>query len=418
MMDDPYEPYHDAPRSTWRTPVVFILILLAAGFAGWYFWPKTGDKSAHQASVVVTTTPALREDVPVYMDGLGTIQAYNTVTVHTQEAGYLTKVLFREGQDVHASDVLAEIDPRTFQAQYDQAVGTRDKDAATLENAKRDLTRYENLGTDISGQTLDTQRSLVNQLEATVRADDGAIENAKTLLAYTRITSPIDGRTGIRQVDVGNLVQPGDANGIVVVTQLQPISVIFSLPQQDLQPINASINAAGNQKLTALALGQDGKTIVDTGVLELVDNEIDQTTGTIKLKATFPNKDHMLWPGGFTNVRLMVSTQPGVLVIPSVAVQRGPQGSYVFALQPDKTVKIRVVTVGTIQGDTSVITGGITDGEQIVTDGMIKLQDGSKVALASDPKPDVAPGAAPPADDKKHKHHKNGQDQGTPDKTQ
>ena len=386
MMEEDYTVAHESPRRSWRTLVILILVLVGMAAMGWFFWPSKKDAGQHQKSVVVQTAAALREDVPITLDGLGTIQGYNTVTLHAQVSGRLDKILFAEGQNVHAGDLLAIIDPRTFQAAYDSAVAARDHDMANLENAKRDLMRYENLGEDIARQTLDTARATVAQLEATVRSDTANIESTRAQLSYTRVTAPIDGRTGIRQVDVGNLVQPGDANGIVVITQLQPISVVFSLPQQNLQQINSAINAQG--KLSVEALGADGKTIIDSGLLELVDNEIDQTTGSIKLKATFPNKDHMLWPGGFTNVRLLVSTQAGALVIPSVAIQRGPQGTYVYVLQPDKTVKIRQITVGPTQGDNAIIADGITDGEQIVTDGMIKLQDGSKVALVSDQKPD------------------------------
>jgi len=419
----PREPQH----STWRTPITFILVLILIGVAGWYFWPKPKDTARHQPPVVIQTAAAVREDVPVYLDGLGTISAYNTVTVHTQVAGHLDKVLFNEGQDVHEGDLLAIVDPRTYQAAYDSAVATRDKDAANLENAQRDLTRYENLGADIAHQILDTQRATVAQLTATVRADNAAIENTRAQLSYTHITAPINGRTGIRQVDVGNLIQPGDTGGIVVLTQLQPISVIFSLPQQDLQNIMTQINAPKNHgtKLTVLALGQDNKTIVDTGVLELVDNQIDQTTGTIKLKSTFPNKDHLLWPGGFTNVRLLVTTQQNVLTVPTVAIQRGPQGTYVYLLQVDKTVKIRPVTVGLTQDDITVITDGLQDADQVATDGMVKLQDGSKVMLASDQKPDTDKKADAKPDDKSggvekhhHDHKEGGSDKSSQDKPQ
>ncbi len=395
-------------KNSGRTPVIFILILILAGVAGWYFWPKEQDKNRKQPPAVIQTAAAVRQDMPVYLDGLGTIQAYNTVTVHTQVTGHLDKILFNEGQDVHAGDLLAIVDPRPYQAQYDSAVAARNKDTANLDNARRDLTRYTNLGSDIAQQILDTQRATVAQLEATVQADEAAIENAKAQLSYTHITAPIDGRTGIRQVDAGNLIQPGDANGIVVLTQLQPISSIFSLPQQDLQEIMAQMNASGSQKLAVLAMGQDGKTVVDNGMLELVDNQIDQTTGTIKLKATFPNKDHMLWPGGFSNMRLLVKTQQNVLVVPSVAVQRGPQGTYVFVLQPDHTVKIRPVTVAMAQDNLSVISDGLQDNEQVVTDGMIKLQDGSKVTLPGEQKPDQKDGdqSSDKKDDGEKHHHK------------
>ena len=387
-------------ESSFKTRLIQIAVVVLMVFLVWYFWPAKKGGTHGAAPVVVQTAAVQKQDMPIYLDGLGTIQAYNTVTVHTQVAGTLEKVAFREGEDVRKGDLLAQIDDRTFRANYDQAVATRDKDAANLENALVDLQRYENLGDDVSRQILDTQRALVKQLESTVQADDASAENMKAQLSYTHITAPFSGRTGIRQVDEGNLVQPGDTNGIVVLTQLQPISVIFSLPQQNLEQINEAIHTAG--KLKVVALAQDGKTVIDTGVLELVDNQIDQTTGTAKLKATFPNKAEVLWPGGFTNARLFVSTQPGALIIPSVAVQRGPQGTYVFVLQENKTVKLQPVTVGVVEGDTSVITDGLQEGQQVVTEGMVKLQDGSKVALPGDQKSDAKPGDAKPADgDKK-----------------
>ncbi len=335
-----------------------------------------GGKGKRAQVPVVTVAPAGRKDVPVYLDGLGTVQAYNTVTVHTQIDGQLMAVLFREGQDVHKGDVLAKIDPRTYQAQFDQAVATKAKDAALLENARRDLKRYINLGNTVSGQVLDTQRSLVKQLDATVKFDQANIENARALLSYTIIAAPISGRTGLRQVDVGNIVHAGDANGLVVLTQLQPISVVFSLPQQDLSAINA---ASG--KLQTLAVDASSHTTVDTGVLELVDNQIDQTTGTVKLKATFPNAKRALWPGGFTNIRLLVSTRKNSLVVPNVSVQHGPQGTYVFVLGGDSTVELRAVKTDMSDEQDAVITDGLKDGEQVVTDGAGKLEDGAKVAL-------------------------------------
>ncbi len=365
----------------WRKIFIGLLVVAVIGFAVWHFWPRNPDakKDKKPPPVVVQVMPVKTADVPIYLDGLGTIQASNTVTVRSQVDGTLTKVAFTEGQAVKKGDLLAQIDPRSYQAQVNQAIATREKDAAILENAKRDLQRYINLGSDIAQQTVDTARSTIKQLEASVRADDALVANQKTLFSYTTITSPINGRTGIRQVDVGNLVHPGDTNGIVVVTQIEPVAVIFSLPQQNLPSINAQINAIG--ELPVLAMAADNQNIQDQGKLILVDNQIDQATGTIKLKAEFPNTEHMLWPGGFANVRLLLNTQADALVVPTVAVQRGPQGTYVYVLQPDHTVKLRPVTIGLAQDDVTIISDGLQAGEQVITDGMIKLQDGSKVTL-------------------------------------
>jgi multidrug efflux system membrane fusion protein len=410
------------------SPWIKILLLLCVGGGGayWYLHSSDSGKGNKQDRPPIAVASVVRKDVPVYLAGLGTVQAYNTVTVHSQIDGQLTDVLFSEGQEVKKGDVLAKIDPRTYQAQYDQAVATKAKDAATLANARHDLERYANLGNSVSGQTLDTQRSLVEQLNATVKADQAAIDNAKTQLSYTTITSLIDGRTGIRQVDAGNIIHASDANGLVVVTQLKPISVLFSLPQQNLQAINEQIAIQG--KLQVIAVGNDGHTL-DTGTLELVDNQIDQATGTIKLKSTFPNDKLMLWPGGFTNVKLLLTTRKNAVVVPTVAVQRGPSNSYVFLYKPeDKTVTMRTVKVAMSQDLDSVIDDGLAEGDQVVIDGMAKLQEGSKVTLADDAKkddtktPDAAkstdakPTDAKPADaktddsgqEKKHHHHDSG----------
>lgn len=378
-------------RLTGRAKAIIVLLILAI-LAYVLFHGRTDHSKNHNPSTLISVASALRKDVPITLDGLGTVQAYNTVTLHTQVDGQLVKILFNEGQDVRQGDVLAKIDPRTYQAAYDQAVANKAKDEANLNNAKHDVERYVALGDTISKQTVDTQRATVRQLEATVKADQAAIDSAATTLSYTSITSPIDGRTGIRQVDVGNIVHTGDTNGLVVITELQPISVMFSLPQQNLQAINEQLNAKPDQKLQVQALASDNQTVLDTGVLELVDNQIDQGTGTIKLKATFPNEKRMLWPGGFTNVRLLVTTQHDALVIPTVAVQRGPQGiSYVFVYKPDdNTVSMRTIKAGITTGQDTVITDGVQEKEQVVTDGMAKLQDGSKVSVASDKPADEA----------------------------
>jgi multidrug efflux system membrane fusion protein len=373
-----------------KNVIIAVAILLLA-VIGWFFVGglgennSTGRKGGRQAQVpVVTAATAMRKDVPVYLKGLGTVQAYNTVTIHSQVDGQLIEILFQEGQDVHKGDVLAKLDPRTYLAQLDQAKANQAKDQAQLENARLDLQRYIKLGNTVSGQTLDTQRSTIRQLEATIKSDQAAIDNVQTLLSYTTIASPIDGRTGIRQVDVGNIVHPGDANGMVVVTQLSPISVIFSLPQQNLQDINAQIAKQG--KLQVQAMDTNGSTVLDSGVLELVDNQIDQATGTIKLKATFPNEGHKLWPGGFINVRLLLDIFSNSVVVPSASMQRGPQTTYVFVLKEDRTVEMRTVKVAMVEQEDVVIAEGLAEGEQVITDGATKLQDGTKIMLPEDVK--------------------------------
>ena len=367
------------PVQWFRSKPFIICVVVALGY--WLFFVGGKDKDHNKHDVLVTLAKAERKDMPIFLNGLGTVQAYNTVTIHSQIDGRLEEVSFHEGQDVHKGDILVKIDPRTYQAQYDQAVANKAKDSALLENAKRDLARYQTLGKSVSDQTRDTQRSTVSQLEASVAADQAAIDNAKTSLSYTVIAAPIDGRTGIRQVDVGNIVHAADATGLVVLTQLQPISVVFSLPQQNLSIINEQLSAG--RTLAVLAMDEANHGVVDTGTLELVDNQIDQTTGTIRLKSTFPNAKLALWPGGFINVRLQVTVQKDAIVVPAAAIQRGPKNSYVFLYKPeDGTVAIQTVKVANVQDQDAIMAEGIKEGDQIVTDGITKLQDGSKVSVA------------------------------------
>jgi multidrug efflux system membrane fusion protein len=327
--------------------------------------------------VAVVTAQAARRDMPIYLDAIGTVQAYNTVTVRSRVDGELVEVLFREGQDVHAGDVLAQIDPRTYRAQYEQAQATRDKDAAQLEAARRDLARYVGLGDRVSGQSVDTQRALVRQLEATVRADEAAVSNARTMLSYTVIAAPIEGRTGMRLVDRGNIVRAADATGLVTLTQMQPIAVVFTLPQQSLGAVNERLRQDGRLPVTAIQ--PETREQVDAGELELVDNLIDQTTGTIKLKAVMPNAERRLWPGGFVNVRLLLSVRKDGLVVPAQAVQRGPQGPYVFAVKPDSTVEMRAVKVATVEAGQALLDDGLEDGVTVVVEGTAKLQPGAHI---------------------------------------
>ena len=343
----------------------------------------SGAPPAAQApnAIAVDTAMAAQQDVPAYLTGLGTVQAYYTVTVSPRVDGELVKVGFTEGQMVKQGDLLAQIDPRPYQAAYDQAVATKEKDAAQLANAQRDLERYITLAPQnfTSKQVLDTQRALVAQLAAQIKADQAGIESAKTQLDYTTITSPIPGRTGIRLVDPGNNLHAAATTGIVVVTQMQPISVIFTLPEEALGEINDGM-ASGPLQVTALS--RDDKTELDTGAVALVDNQIDQTTGTIRLKATFPNPNNKLWPGAFVNAKVLTQTRHKALTVPSAALQRGPNGEFVYVVKPDSTVEMRPVQVAADDGGTAVVTSGLTAGERVTTSNAYRLQPGVKISLA------------------------------------
>jgi multidrug efflux system membrane fusion protein len=342
----------------------------------------TPSSPATPAPAPVEVADAIRANVPVYLQGLGTVQAFNTVTVKTRVDGQIQKVSFVEGQHVKAGDVLVQIDPRPYQAAYDQVVAKKAQDEAQLANAKLDLERYAALLKTSAAprQQADTQRALVAQLEATVRADQGAIDAAKVQLDYTSIASPIDGVTGIRLVDQGNIVHATDTNGIVVVTELQPISVVFSLPEDNLQSV-AQAMAQGPVEVAALS--RDGKTEFDRGTLLLIDNAIDQTTGTIRLKATFPNPNNALWPGQFLNVRLLLQTERNVLTVPSAAVERGPNGLFTYVVKSDSTVEMRTVTVGQDTGTIAVIASGLAPGDRVVTAGQYRVQPGAPVQVAT-----------------------------------
>jgi multidrug efflux system membrane fusion protein len=366
------------------------------GFAG-----KKGDANAPVS--VVAATAALA-DVPVYLDGVGTTKALNTANVTSLVDGTLLSVDYGEGQDVKEGDVLARVDPTTYQAQLDQAVAKKAYDEAQLANARKDLERYVNLvkTNAVTKQQEDTQRAMVAQLEAQVKLDQGAIDNAAAYVKWCTITSPINGRTGIRLVDKGNVVHAAAAATIVVVTQIQPIAMLFTLPQQQLGQVNTAIAKAKPNKLTVEALGPDNKTVIDRGTLEVVNNQVDQTTGTIQLKAEFPNANLQLWPGQFVNVRLLVDTLHNVVVVPPVAVQRGPppNTNFVYVVQPDSTVAVTAVGVGQ-QGETqAVITRGLSAGDRVITTGFTQLADKRAVAIAPAQAAQGAPGASvvdPPA---------------------
>lgn len=341
--------------------------------------------------VPVVAGTVQRKDVPIFLDGLGTVQAFNTVTIRSRVDGQVQRIAFTEGQDVRAGDLLAQIDPAPFKAQLDEAVAKKAQDEAQLQVAKLTLTRDAQLlaGKILAQQDYDTQQALVEQLQAGVKADQAAIDNAQVQLGYTTITSPLDGRTGIRQVDQGNIVHANDANGLVVITQLRPISVVFTLPEQNLQVLQDRLAAGG--PLTTYAVGRDNHTTLGEGTLAVIDNQIDTTTGTIRLKATFPNQELRLWPGQFVNVRLLVETRRGGTVVPGSVVQRGPDGAFAYVLSNDVAL-VRAIKVAQIEQGQALIDSGLEPGERVVVDGQYKLQAGAKVKLT----PAAQPGAPEP----------------------
>ncbi len=329
--------------------------------------------------VPVLAAVARRQDVPVTAEAVGTIQALNTATVRAQVDGRLLEITFREGQDVNAGDVLARIDPRTYQAQYDQAVAKLAQDAAQLANARLDLERYVRLAATNAGsrQQADTQRASVKQLEAQLKLDQAQIDSAKTQLDFTTIRAPISGRTGIRLVDTGNILRSGDATGIVTITQVNPIALVFNLPQQQLQALRAGMKKGD---VAVQALEADNKTLIESGKIDVIDNLVDSTTGTIKTKAQFANKDLRLWPGQFVNVRVFISALQDVITIPSGAVQRGPSGPYVYLIKDDQVAQTDV-TIGLQNETLAVVTKGIDPGARVVTSGFGRLSDEAKVTV-------------------------------------
>jgi membrane fusion protein, multidrug efflux system len=329
-------------------------------------------------SIAVETALAGRSDVPVYLEGLGTVQAFYTVTVTARVDGELQKVGFVEGQTVKKGDLIGQIDPRPFQAALDQAMAAHEKDVAQLASAKADMDRFELLAPQnlASKQTLDAQHALVGQLQAQIKGDQANIDNARTQLSYTTIVSPIQGKTGIRRVDPGNNVHATDTGGIVVVTQVQPIACIFTLPEEALPTLNRALEG-GSVRVTAMS--RDGKAELDQGIIALVDNQIDQTTGTIRVKATFPNPHDSLWPGEFINARVLVRTEKNALTVPSNAIQRGPNGMFTYVVKADSTVEVRPLKVGDESGTLTVITDGLKDGEQVVLSNQYRLQPGARV---------------------------------------
>jgi multidrug efflux system membrane fusion protein len=376
---------------------VTLVILGGLAYIGWLaFQQKNGNRGANgrpDLPVPVLAAVPRVEDVPVYLAGVGSVRALNTVTVRSQVDGKLISVNFVEGQDVKKGDVLAEIDPAIYQAQYDQAVAKKAQDEAQLANQKLDLARYQQLAASNAGskQQADTQRAVVAQQEALIKADQAAIDNAAAMLGYTKIVAPLSGRAGLRQVDQGNIIHASDTTGLVVITQLQPIAVWFSLPQQQIVRVNS---AAAKGPLPVDVFGNDGTTVVDTGTLKGIDNQVDPTTGTLKLKAEFPNGNFQLWPGQFVNVRLKVETLPKAIVVPTSAVQRGPAGTFSYVIGDDNVVTAKPVVVTQQNENDAVIASGLSPSDRVVTTGFANLSDGAKVVIGKEegaPAADLAP---------------------------
>jgi membrane fusion protein, multidrug efflux system len=355
-----------------------LVALLVVALLAWRWLGAKPAPAAKPKAIAVDVATVNRADVPLYLEGLGTVQAFYTVTITARVDGQIEKVAFREGQDVKKGDLLVQIDPRPYQAALGVAIATRDKDRALLANAHRDMDRYSELEPEdlASKQTVDTQRALIAQLTAQIKGDEAAIDNARTQLDYTTIRSPIDGRTGIRQVDPGNNVHATDTTGMVVVTQLEPISIIFTLPEEAFAQLSGAL-ARGT--VTATALSRDDKEELDQGTVELIDNQIDQATGTIRVKVILPNKQRRLWPGQFVNVRVMTQLQRQVLTIPATALERGPDGQFTYVVQPDSTIKVAPISAREQTGDIVVVEKGLQAGDKVVASNQYRLQPGSLI---------------------------------------
>ena len=340
--------------------------------------PHPVEAAAPPPSVPVVAQQVKRGDVPIYLRGVGTVIAYNNVVVRSQITGQLVKIAFRQGQTVKKGDLLGEIDPRPYQAQLDQAIANRDRDQAQVQNAQANLNRYTPLAKQgfATTQLVDTQKAQLAQLQAMVTSDEAVIEAARVNLSYTQLTSPIDGVTGIRQVDQGNIIHPTDPNGLVDVTQVQPISIIFTLPETDFTAVQ---NELDKGSVAVMAYSQDDKTRLDEGKLILVNNQIIQTTGTIQLRADFPNAKRLLWPGELVNVRLLLNTRKNGLTVPIAAVQQGPHGQYVYVVGADGVAQMQPVTLGQINDGEALVDSGLKPNETVVVAGQYRVEPGSHV---------------------------------------
>jgi multidrug efflux system membrane fusion protein len=402
---DPYDrpirlPAKRTPRWLWIGASV---ALVAAAVAIWYRTTQTAPPPATAAAgpdaaartIPVVAAPARKGSIDVYLNALGTVTPRNIVVVKPRVDGQLMRVAFQEGQNVKAGDLLAEIDPRPFQVQLTQATGQMAKDQAQLKNAQLDLERYRTLlaQDSISKQQVDTQEALVRQFEGTLQSDQGAIDSARLQLAYSRVTAPIAGRVGLRQVDPGNIVHASDANGLVVIAQLQPVTVLYPIPEDNVPRVMRRLSSG--EAVVVDAWDRDQKVKLATGKLVTVDNQIDTATGTVKLKAEFPNGNLALFPNQFVNVRMLVQTLPDATLVPSAAIQRGAPGTFVYVVKDDRSVKVTPVKLGPVQGEVTAIESGLAPGDVVVVDGTDKLREGAKVELIThDVQATPAPGAA------------------------
>jgi membrane fusion protein, multidrug efflux system len=395
LKESPQQPVVRQSRTGRRLGLLLVLVLLVAGVGAvvwWHPWGGGGRHAPPDAGQAVRDAPVVTGDVPLYLNGLGTVTPLATVTVKTQIAGTLQTVGFTEGQIVKQGDFLAQIDPRPYQVALEQAKGTLAHDQGLLAQAKSDLVRYQTLNRQdsISKQTADDQAYLVQQYTGTVAADQGTVDSALLNLTYCHITSPVTGRVGLRQVDAGNYVQTSDTNGLVVITQLQPISVIFTLPEDNVPQVMKRL--ATGATLPVTAFDRSNTTQLATGTLATVDNQIDTTTGTVKLRAMFDNTDNGLFPSQFVNARLLVDTLHNTLIVPTPAVQRGAPGTYVYVVNADNTVSVQPIKIGPADGDRTAVTSGLKAGQNVVIDGADRLKDKAKVAVNNGTP--GAPGAA------------------------
>lgn len=374
------------PRKWWR----WLLVLGAAAIVlilvfRWQQQRSTAAKSRNTPTptVPVSVASASKGELPVYLNALGSATPFNTVTVRSRIDGQLQKVYFQEGQFVKEGEPLAEIDPKPFEVQLEQAKGQLARDQAQLSNAKLDLERYRTLSADgvIPKQQYDTQEANVRQFNGVIKADEAQIDNAKLQISYCHITAPLSGRVGLRLADVGNMIHANDTNGLVVIAQVQPIAVLFTIPEDNLSQVLTKIR--GGERLLVEAYDRGGQTKIADGRVETIDNQIDPATGTSRLKAIFDNKDHILFPNQFVNVRLLVEVKKDQVIVPAVAIQRGPQGTFVYVIKEDQTADVRQVTVDLVEGNQAAIGSGLSEGEVVVVDGVDKLRAGSKVKVSS-----------------------------------